>query len=521
MASHKGKQEPFSGLNQGFDRRPSQHGAYSVTRPSGLRRVVSTRTLNPHLDSSESVPSEHSSLHDAFLSSYESEYNNAQPSQVKEDERIEPAGSSHVHELRSWDSERARRRERLAIPSLETILENQSSSSHRATSSRSRLRPCASVGVSLISRSSYSRASSLTPPIRWNQYGTRIYSFDDHDIPSFRPKFSFSSLPSERRHSCSTFSSDGSFEMPTWLNNVVSPAEPTQPIHPPPHRPSTPPGVPSFGSPEALNYDISSLPRGTPRGDQNSRRSSPLANRDPTPGAAIDSDEEDGCCGWRRFFRETTSYITYQPPQRLPPGVLARADDGTLIRGRFGARASGHGIGATSSLENHPFHQNNLPAARTKDSDVRTPQPARTRSTRSHTVNEFGLQRQSPRASSAGSPNPPPRYRSLLDDHRDLPAPSTPVRHSSLSRTNGHAMPRRPREQMSYPQPAQTAITARNTSTRAQGKRKLDQGGLLRLWNLVSFNVTKCCFGLGNDDEHEEGRGADIQQVTRTARPRG
>ncbi|KAF3481399.1 uncharacterized protein GIQ15_04158 [Arthroderma uncinatum] len=427
--SIKTLKEPFSGLNHGFDRTPARHIAYSVDRPSGLRRVVSTRTLSPHLDSSESLPSEHSSLYDAFLSSYESEHNTAQPSPKKEDESTEPAGSSHVHEIRSWDVERTRRQERLAVPSLETILEHQSVSTHGATSSRSRLRPCASVGVSSLSKSSYSRASSVTPPIRWNRYGSKIYSFDDHDLPSFQPKFSFSSLPSERRHSCSTLSSDGSFETPSWLNDVVSPAAPTQPIHPPPHRPSTPPGVPSFGSPEALNYDISSLPRGTPRTDQNGSRSSPQINQDPGTGAANDSSNEaSGCCGldWRRLFRETASYITYQPPERLPPGVLARADDGTLVRGRFGARASGHGIGATSSLENHPFHQNNLPAARTKDANVQAPQPAHTRSSRSHAVNDFGLQRHSPRPSSTSSSNPLPRYRSLLDDHRDLPAPSTP-----------------------------------------------------------------------------------------------
>ncbi|EEQ33538.1 hypothetical protein McanMca71_004685 [Microsporum canis] len=525
MSLHKGRQEPFSGINQGFDRKPVRPVAYSIDRPSGLRRVVSTRTLSPHLDSSESLPSEHSSLYDAFLSSYESEHNNAQPSAKKVDEESsELASASHIQELRSWDSERVRRRERLAVPSLETILENQSASTHLATSSRSRLRPCASVGVSLNSKYSYSAASSRGSSVRWNQYGSRIYSFDDHDIPSFRPRFSLSGLPRERRHSCSTLSSDGSFDTSCWLSNTISPAEPTQPIHPPPHRPSTPPGVPSFGSPEALRYDISSLPRGTPRAGQDSSRSSPQTNRNLEGDRDDDSSDDDcGCCGFglRRAFRETTSYITYQPPERLPPGVLARADDGTLIRGRFGARSSGHGIGATASLENHPFHQNHLPAARTKDTDIRAPQAAHSRSGRCSTTNEFGLQRQSPRGSSASNPSPLPRYRSLLDDHRDLPVPSTPVRVSSLTRNNNHAIPSRPREQMLYSRPASTSALARNTSARDQSERGSNQGGLLRLWDLVSLHVTKCCCGLGADDEHEGRRDTEMQRVSGIAGLRG
>ncbi|EFR03801.1 hypothetical protein MGYG_06800 [Nannizzia gypsea CBS 118893] len=514
MTLHKGRQEPFSIVNPDFDRIHVRQSAYSVDRPSGLRRVVSARVLSPHLDSSESLPSEHSSLYDAFLSSYESEHNNGPPPNAKKDdvESSKTAGASHLQELRTWDSERARCRDRLAVPSLETIFENQSVSTHRAASSRSRLRPCASVDVSLNTKTSYSGVSFRTQLVCWNQYGSKIYSFDDNDIPSFRPRFSCTPLaPRERRHSCSTFSSDGSFEIPRWFNCVVSPAEPTQPIHPPPHRPSTPPGVPSFGSPEALNYDLSSFSRSAPRTGQGSNRSSPQTNRSPAGGER--DDDGCGCCGigFQRAFRETTSYITYQPPERLPPGVLARADDGTLIRGRFGARASGHGIGASACLENHPFHQNHLPIARTKDTDIRLPPPARLRPSTS--PNEFGVC-----VSSTGSPISLPRYRSLLDDHRVLPAPSTPVRVSSAAHTKNPTTPPRPREQMVYSRPVSTSASARNVTSSSRTQHasapSSSQSGLLRLWNLVSLNVTKCCFGLGADDEHERQRGTQMQQMS-------
>ncbi|DAA74048.1 TPA_exp: Uncharacterized protein A8136_3830 [Trichophyton benhamiae CBS 112371] len=521
MSLHKGRQEPFSVVNPDFDRLPVRRTAYAVDRPSGLRRVVSARALSPHLDSSESLPSEHSSLYDAMLLSYESDHNNGPQSKGKKDNEdgSKAAGASHLQELRSWDSERARRRDKLAVPSLDTIFENRSVSTHRAASSRSGLRHCASVGVSLNTISSYSGVSSRTLPVRRNQYGSKIYSFDDNDIPSLRPRFSFTPLaPRERRHSCSTLSSEGSFDTFRWRNYIVSPAEPTQPIHPPPQRPSTPPGVPSFGSPEALNYDISSLPRSTPRTGQDSSRSLPPATGSPEGGERESgSDDECGCCGigFRRAIRETTSYITYQPPERLPPGVLARADDGTLIRGRFGARASGHGIGATANLANHPFHQNHLPIARTKDTDIRPPQPVRSRSSHTNSRNEFGL-----RVSSMGNPSPPSRYRSLLDDHRDLPAPSGPVPAPSSTRTRNRTTPPRLREQMQYSRPASTPTPAGNdassSSTENPSVLSSTKSGLQRLWNLVSLNVTKCCL-LGADDEHEGQRGTELQHIAESS----
>ena len=139
-----------------------------------------------------------------------------------------------------------------------------------------------------------------------------------------------------------------------WPGNIESPVGPVQPKYPPPVRPATPPGLPSFGTPEAMRfatqYAVRSVAshRQTPRGDQaptNRRR-----------GRAASYGE------WlRRLFGFSAAAQT-RPNLQLCQ--LARAEDGTIVQGRFPYRNSGHGTHMGGrGLESHPFHRGTLPVA--------------------------------------------------------------------------------------------------------------------------------------------------------------
>lgn len=147
---------------------------------------------------------------------------------------------------------------------------------------------------------------------------------------------------------------DSGTKRPRWVLNFISPVQPFLPKYPPPERSPTPPGLPTFGTPEAINYatqfDVqSSLPNGpTTTGTASSRRgtesyshmlrrvfglsSSSSSSSSNTPHPTSQTDRRHGC-------------------------VVARAEDGTAVLGRFPYRASGHGTNLNRNLEDHPFHQ--------------------------------------------------------------------------------------------------------------------------------------------------------------------
>ncbi|KAL8681858.1 MAG: hypothetical protein Q9224_006821, partial [Gallowayella concinna] len=108
-------------------------------------------------------------------------------------------------------------------------------------------------------------------------------------------------------------------------NNTLQPL-PNTPIHDPPARMPTPPGLPKFNTPEAINYRLP-YPKLTFREKCRHR---------PSP-------EEI------QHYRQTA---------HLPPGVVMRGEDGQLIRGRW--RQGGHsghtGYGNQGALTSHPFN---------------------------------------------------------------------------------------------------------------------------------------------------------------------
>ncbi|KAL4882021.1 hypothetical protein BJY04DRAFT_217715 [Aspergillus karnatakaensis] len=122
-------------------------------------------------------------------------------------------------------------------------------------------------------------------------------------------------------------------QQPGWPKNIKSPVSPTLPEFPPPVRSPTPPGLPSFGTEEARSYDFR------------------IGARPPDP-----SHSESLL---RRLFQRGVS--PPQGSQQPPPRVYA--EDGTAVLGSFPQRQSGHGTSGSKGIDNHPFHQRNLPVA--------------------------------------------------------------------------------------------------------------------------------------------------------------
>jgi hypothetical protein len=194
-----------------------------------------------------------------------------------------------------------------------------------------------------------------------------------------------------RRRRKNVSSSEVSFDS-RW-----TPADPLYPALPPPARVKTPPGLPSFGTREAqllrlaeqpsspmsmrlrnwlhsrdesAEHPYASLSGGTPPFSPS--YSPPRTPRTPPAGSSdtrdlfrrtlaamgmarmLDSDPNDPAFPPRRVQSppqtlSARSSMTSIPPwiyKASIPGPLARADDGTFMRGAFGPRGSGHGVGA-------------------------------------------------------------------------------------------------------------------------------------------------------------------------------
>ncbi|KAI4240451.1 MAG: hypothetical protein L6R40_005162 [Gallowayella cf. fulva] len=121
--------------------------------------------------------------------------------------------------------------------------------------------------------------------------------------------------------------SDSASKSSLSSENYAVQALPNTPIHDPPDRMPTPPGLPKFNTPEAINYRL------------------------PPPQL-----------GFREKFRRRPTPEEFQYRRQtahLPPGVVMRGEEGELIRGRW--RHGGHsghtGYGAQGRLENHPFNR--------------------------------------------------------------------------------------------------------------------------------------------------------------------
>jgi hypothetical protein len=247
---------------------PSPPSATAKTGPA-LRHKSMHLSLNPELDSSESYPSPHSSIYEASLVHQSEERVDIIPPYTTDDnhspwDNIVPDASGNpvpVSFLQASPSKDVH------VPhELYPITERSSLATIRA--SLSLLRDQGSIPT----------LRPRSPGLN----GKKSKAFSLTDLP-----------PMPERHSPPT---------PALLT-------PVRPQKPPPERIPTPPGLPTFGQPEAVNYR---LPPPKSRFRDNFRT--------PTP-------EQ------REYNRQTIG---------LPKGIVMRGDNGVVVRGKFIPIVSGH-----------------------------------------------------------------------------------------------------------------------------------------------------------------------------------
>lgn len=263
------------------------------------------------------------------------------------------------------------------VPQLSTIIEQSSIQTLRPSQSAPRLCPSPEKSPRFVHTkvSIHSIYPSIRPkrrnkgPVNTTLYQTRSLSANDLDA-MLKHTVSLTADP----HSSST--SGGTIDYPEL------PQYPLQPNHTPPDRVPTPPGLPSFGSPEAQTFRLTrTQPRSfwsriwrqsTEVNDDQTRATTSLAS--PPVSSPSLSPQIAPTTPSSELFRRTLAMIgmsrvvsfpsaaSTAPRVSLPPGIhvsttpgaLTQAEDGTFMRGRFYSRASGHGIG-NRTLETHPL----------------------------------------------------------------------------------------------------------------------------------------------------------------------
>jgi hypothetical protein len=268
---------------------------------------------------------------------------------------------------------------------------------------------------------------------------------------------------------------------PSWPGAMPPAVTPVQPRYPPPERSPTPPGLPSFGSPEAMRYSARFLMRdnGTyshtnVQGPGDSQRSSSYSE------------------ALRRFFGLPA--LAPRIDARSVSGI-GRAEDGTMVQGRFPYRQSGHGTNVVRQLHDHPFHHR-LPVARHEAVN---------------TGHDPSFEAARAKSARAGHPpsrsqyfNPPPRRRPLSPGG-GFSFPSSPT--SAVV-----AQPRQPRavalsglpRNLSAPESLARAVDAEIVSSSTQGSR--DTAGHVpsscRLYSVLSAAHESDSNGVSNRIPH-------------------
>lgn len=200
-----------------------------------------------------------------------------------------------------------------------------------------------------------------------------LYKHYSH--PEGERSVEMATIPPTRRRAISLDTFDGSAANPQWPGNVPA-VRVHQPPFPPPERMPTPPGIPSFGTPEAIAASAQFV-----------REPPPIISRHGrSPNGAI-----------RRLFglQSPNQPITTPSPSPSPPPPpatapsasfiqsvrgIGRAPDGTRVLGGFGYRQSGHGMDLAQGIDDHTFHVDNIPLAATQAA-VAEPSTAESRRT--------------------------------------------------------------------------------------------------------------------------------------------
>ncbi|KAJ5972241.1 uncharacterized protein N7479_002159 [Penicillium vulpinum] len=146
---------------------------------------------------------------------------------------------------------------------------------------------------------------------------------------------------------------DSSMRRPRWPGNLGPAVTTVQPRYPPPERTPTPPGLPSFGTSEAMCYSARFMI--------------------PDNGAALQCGSGSGQRA--SSYGDTLRRLFGWPSSTSHAGGISvngigRAEDGTVVQGRFPHRQSGHGMSIGRQLHEHPFHQRSLPIAHHEATDT-------------------------------------------------------------------------------------------------------------------------------------------------------
>ncbi|ERF76792.1 hypothetical protein EPUS_08977 [Endocarpon pusillum Z07020] len=357
------------------------HRARSAPSKS-LRRTRSSRALFHCLDSSESVPDFNSSIWDADIACSGDRATENSPSSpdisptTSRHPQADPFPSFSVVQTSSLPANLP-----FQTPSntdfqptqLEPIAEQRTLTSSGPSFARTRLSQSPARRVNIVhpqqSLQSIHVSQRQIPPLLPNTslptrpYRRRAFSLDDLDC------LKFPSLDCFVRSTRSSISSSSDPELLASFGERYSQlAEPQQPSYPGPERTPTPPGVPSFGSPDAVNFfnqpparfsswwRIGRPTQPVPSFPDTSVAAAALAGNlsSPSSQAARPSGLLHRFILFNIDF--SSSPWTTQPRRAsLPAGVL-RADDGTFVRGRFGGRVSGHGI-SSRGLDSHPIQR--------------------------------------------------------------------------------------------------------------------------------------------------------------------
>ncbi|CAG8171235.1 unnamed protein product [Penicillium nalgiovense] len=150
---------------------------------------------------------------------------------------------------------------------------------------------------------------------------------------------------------------DDSIRRPRWPGSLGPAVTTVQPRYPPPERTPTPPGLPSFSTSEAMSISQRfMIPDNSARSHANLQGGGPAGQR-----GGLYSDT------LRRLFGLPSSA---SHASGISVNGIGRAEDGTLVQGRFPHRQSGHGMHVGRPLHDHPFHQRNLPIAHLETADT-------------------------------------------------------------------------------------------------------------------------------------------------------
>ncbi len=362
--------------------------------PKSLLRTRTSRALYRRLDSSESVPEFNGSIWDADIvcsgeyaaenrpsspdiSPTTSRHPQADPFPVLSPEPTEDLSvvptQVQTSPLPATLPSQATSNTNFQPTQLEPIVEQRTITSLGSSLPRTRLSqsPARRINIVHPQQSLHSlhasqrqspawllNTSLLTRPCR-----RRAFSLDDLDC------LRLSSLDRlVRRTRSSISSSSNSGPLASLGERYSQLAEPQQPPYPLPERTRTPPGVPSFGSPDAVNFFNQRPARSSswwrinrptqlePSFLDTSVAATALAGNlnPPSSQAASPSSLFHRCSVFNINF--TSSSWTTQPRRASLPAGILRADDGTFVRGRFGGRVSGHGI-SSRGLDSHPIQR--------------------------------------------------------------------------------------------------------------------------------------------------------------------